>query len=73
MTYSYPFLLMNHLAIMQFMIKKNIRFVKQVSELIGMPVRPIPTSMDTDPNTPTVYLYRGPADSVKVDLKTYIK
>ena len=70
--YTYPFLAMNHHALMLLMIKKNFKLIQQVSREIGMPIRPLPAELDPDPNMPKSYLFKEPGNSVEVDLKAYI-
>ena len=67
--YTYPFIMMNHHAIMLIMLRNNLKFVKQVSEAMGMPVRPFPVMKDPDPTKPVAWLYKSASEIRPVDLE----
>lgn len=58
--YTYPFLMMNHHAVLLYMIRKNLKFLQQVEKKIGMPVRMMPPELNTEPNKPNIILFKGP-------------
>ena len=49
---TYPFVSMNHLAMMLTMLKHRFRFPKQVEHFYGCPIRIIPPGMCPDNNHP---------------------
>ena len=54
---TYPYILMNHLALMLIMLKKRFFFPKQVEALLGAKVQVIPPHFDVDPNKPTAVFF----------------
>ena len=53
----YPFVFINHLALMLTMLKHRMFFVKQAESLFGAPIKVIPPNLDVDPNKPVAVFY----------------
>lgn len=56
---TYPYIMMNHLAMMLIMLKKRFFFPKQVEALLGAQINVIPPRYDVNPNKPTAILFRS--------------
>ena len=70
---TYPYLAMNHHAIMLLMMKMNLRFISQVQKALRVPVRPLPPILDPDPGKPLAYLYTGSEKAIPVGLDELMK
>lgn len=64
---TYPYILMNHLAMMLVMLHKRFFFTKQVEAFFGTPVRVMPPQICPDSNKPLAYYFKNQGDSF--DLK----
>lgn len=64
---TYPYILMNHLAMMLIMLRERFYFTKQVEVFLGAPVRVMPPEICPDGNKPIAFYYRGP--DISYDLK----
>lgn len=70
--YTYPFLMMNHHAVLLYMIHKNLKFIQQVERKVGMPVRVMPPELDTDPNRPNIVLFEAQDDRRPISFRTLL-
>ena len=60
---SYPYVLMNHLTMMLFMLKFNLFFPRQLEKMLDMQVQVIPPHLCPENNKPFAMVYSGPGNA----------
>ena len=58
---SYPFLVVNHLAMMLILLKNRLSFNEEAEALIGMPIKIIPPDICPDNKHPIAKICRSPS------------